>query len=94
MRSSYNPPGPFTGQLIVAQGLDAGVERVAIARGALDQAAAAGRQVVDDLGPRGDRDGFGVLVLGEIHGRTLGPTGGAPHTRRSRVALFWEVGRD
>ena len=51
-RSRHDATRPaFAGQLVVLHGLDAGLEGVAVARGALDQAAAAGRQVVDHLGP-------------------------------------------
>src|SRR4051812_29744535 len=40
----HDTAGPRTGQLVVLQGLRAVLEGVAIAGGALDQAAAAGRQ--------------------------------------------------
>ena len=39
------PPRPLAGQLVVLHRLDAGIERMPVACGALDQAAAAGRQL-------------------------------------------------
>src|ERR1700744_5556199 len=50
LRAAHQAARPLAGELVVAQRLDAGHEGVPVALGALDQAAAAGRQVVDHLG--------------------------------------------
>src|SRR5471030_1205833 len=49
LRAAHQLARPLTRQLVVAHRLDAGVERMAIALGELDQAAAAGGEVVDDF---------------------------------------------
>ena len=38
-----------------------------------------GHEVVDGLGARGDGDGLGVLVFGQIHGREHRTVGVHPH---------------